>query len=101
MLLPLFFTGCAAPAQVPAQTITVEISDPPGPTQRVEVQLGAEVTLRITTARDDRAHLHGYEVELDTKAGQPTDLVFKATMSGSYELESHLTNSVWLNVVVK
>ncbi len=28
------------------------------------------------------------------------DLTFTATMSGSYELESHVTEAVWLNLVV-
>lgn len=77
------------------------MSDPPGPARRVEVPLGAEVTLRITTAKDDHAHLHGYELESDTSAGKSIDLVFTADMAGSYELESHVTNAVWLNLIVK
>ena len=58
------------------------------------------VTIIITTPTDDAAHLHGYEVEMDIPAGVPTELTFTATMSGSYELESHVTDAVWLNLVV-
>ena len=31
----------------------------------------------------------------------PTDLVFTADMAGTYEVESHVTDAVWINLFVK
>ncbi|MHA6525167.1 hypothetical protein [Tessaracoccus sp. G1721] len=92
--------ACAAPTAEPL-TIELTVTDPPAATRRVEVALGAEITLRITTPTDDRAHVHGYEIEQDLAAGVPTDIVFDATMAGTYEVESHVTDAVWLDLVVK
>ena len=99
-LVMLLVAACGAPS-APPQTVEFTITDPPAPTERIEVPLGAEVTLRLTAAVDDRAHLHGYEVEKDLPAGVPTDLVFTANMAGTYEVESHVTDAVWINLVVK
>ena len=92
--------ACAAPTAEPT-TIELTVTDPPAVTRRVEVPLGAEITLRITTPADDRAHVHGYEIEQDLAAGVPTDIVFDATMAGTYEVESHVTDAVWLDLVIK
>ncbi|AQP44312.1 hypothetical protein [Tessaracoccus flavus] len=100
ILLVGLLAACSAPSAEP-QTVELVVTDPPAPTVRVEVPLGAEVTLRITSAIDDRAHLHGYEIEQDLEAGVPTDIVFDATMSGTYELESHVTDAIWADLVVK
>lgn len=99
-LLAGVLAACAAPTAEP-ETIEFTVTDPPAPAERIEVDLGTEVTLRITAAIDDRAHLHGYEIEKDLVAGEPTDLVFTADMAGTYEVESHVTDAVWINLVVK
>ncbi|HMQ66310.1 MAG TPA: hypothetical protein PJ992_08470 [Arachnia sp.] len=100
LVLAASLVACGSPASAAPQTIELVVTDPPSPAKKVDVALGAEVTIVITTPEDDRAHLHGYEVELDIPAGVPTELTFTATMSGSYELESHVTDAVWLNLVV-
>lgn len=96
----LGLTACGDSPAKP-QTIELTVTDPPGEPKTVEVAVGSEVTIEITTATDDRAHLHGYEVEMDTKAGEMTPMSFTASMAGSYELESHVSNAIWLNLVVK
>lgn len=96
----LLLSACGATAAAP-QTVELIVSDPPAATRRVEIPLGAEVTLRITTPTDDRAHVHGYEIEKDLPAGVATDIVFEATMAGTYEVESHVTDAVWLDLVVR
>lgn len=100
VLTALALAGCGAPESVPPQTVELEIADPPGPTQRIEIALGAEVTMRITTPTADHAHLHGYELEATTEAGETIEWVFTADMAGSYELESHATDTIWADVVV-
>ncbi|MHA7860589.1 cupredoxin domain-containing protein [Tessaracoccus sp. Y36] len=99
-LTAVTLVACGAPASAPPQTIELEITDPPGATQRIEVALGAEVTMRITTAIADHAHLHGYELEEFTEPGQTIEWTFTADMAGSYELESHTSDSIWADVVV-
>ncbi len=105
ILLLLFVTlglvACGGATPAAPRTIELTITDPPAPAERVEVPLGTELTLRITTPTDDRAHVHGYEIEQDIPADTATDLVFTADMSGTYEVESHVTDAVWLNLVVR
>ena len=101
VLIGLSPTACGGVASAPSQTVELVVTDPPAETRRVEVSLGAEVTLRITTLVDDRAHVHGYEIEKDIAAGETVDIVFSASMAGTYEVESHVTNAVWLDLVVK
>ncbi|MBK7820373.1 MAG: cupredoxin domain-containing protein [Tessaracoccus sp.] len=100
LVLAVSLAACGSSAPPAPQTIQLVVTDPPAPPAEVKIPLGAEVTIVITTPKDDEAHLHGYEVELDVPAGVPTDLTFTANMSGSYELESHITEAVWLNLVV-
>lgn len=83
------------------QTVDLVVTDPPAPTRRVEVALGAQVTLRITAPTDDRVHIHGYEIEQDLVAGEATEVTFEATMAGTYEVESHMTDAIWLDLVVR
>ncbi len=98
--LTVALVACGAPS-APPQTVELIVTDPPAATRQVEVRLGAEVTLVITTPVDDRVHVHGYEIEKDIVAGEPTEVVFDATMAGTYEVESHVTDAVWLDLVVR
>lgn len=98
--LAVTLVACTSPAAAP-QRVELVVTDPPAGTQEVEVALGAELTLVITTPVDDRAHVHGYEIEADIPAGEPTEIVFEATMAGTYEVESHVTDAVWLDLVVR
>jgi hypothetical protein len=100
LVLAASLVACGSPKTAAPQTIELIVNDPPAPATKVDVALGSEVTIVITTPKDDAAHLHGYEVELDIPAGVPTELTFTASMSGSYELESHVTDAVWMNLVV-
>lgn len=99
-LMVLTLVACGGPASALPQTVELEITDPPAPTQRIELPLGAEVTMRITTAVEDHAHLHGYELEEYTQPGETIEWVFTANMAGTYELESHVTDAIWADVVV-
>jgi len=101
LLLPLLLlAGCGSPDAAPV-TVDLTVTDPPAATRTVDVPLGATVTLRITTPTDDRVHVHGYEIEADLPAGVATDVTFDASMAGTYEVESHVTDAVWLDLVVR
>ncbi len=97
----LMVVGCGSQQ---AEPVTVELDVPEGglsETIEQPVPLGAEVTLVVTTAYDDGIHVHGYEFEFETKAGEPATKVFTANMAGAYEIESHDANQVYMKLVVK
>lgn len=101
LVLPLMLVACSAPT---AEPVTIELSVPAGGLEETidqNVALGAEVTLRVTTAEDDGIHVHGYEYEFDTPAGETVEKVFTANMAGTYEIESHSAGQVYMRLIVK
>ena len=60
--------------------------------EKVDVAVGQEVELNVTSDADDEIHAHtddadGYELEV--KAGVPTTGRFTVSSAGSFEVESH------------
>ena len=60
--------------------------------EKVDVAVGQEVQLNVTSDADDEIHAHtddaaGYELEV--KAGVPTTGRFTVSSAGSFEVESH------------
>ena len=53
----------------------------------VEVPLGSDVVLRVTSDVADELHLHGYDQKADLQAGVPGELRFRADIPGIFELE--------------
>src|SRR4051812_9293392 len=53
------------------------------------VRQGEHVTLRIESNATDELHLHGYDLKLAVKAGEPATLRFAASRSGRFGLELH------------
>lgn len=97
----LALTACGS---THADPVSIELNVPAeglAETIRQPVPLGAEVTLRVTTAKDDGIHIHGYELEFDTPAGKPVEQVFTANMAGAYEVESHQAGQVYMKLIVK
>ena len=58
-----------------------------GVSGRVEVPLGSDVVLRVTSDVADELHLHGYDQKADLQAGVPGELRFRADIPGIFELE--------------
>jgi hypothetical protein len=54
---------------------------------RVKVKQGSTVALVVTSDVADEVHLHGYDKHVDVTKGGTVTLVFKATLSGVYEVE--------------
>ncbi|RRD47421.1 hypothetical protein [Tessaracoccus sp. OH4464_COT-324] len=97
----LALCGCNSPA---AEPVTVELTVPTGGLPETivqEVPVGAEVTFKVTTATDDVVHIHGYEIEFPTKADEPVTKIFTANMAGAYEVESHVTNQIYMKLKIK
>lgn len=82
----------ALPAAAPAaQVFDLKIKDGKllsGP-ERIEVQQGDTLTLRITSDHADELHLHGYDLTLPLPAGQAAELHLVADRSGRFEYELH------------
>ena len=60
--------------------------------EKVDVAVGQEVELNVTSDADDEIHAHtddaaGYELEV--KAGEPATGRFTVASAGSFEVESH------------
>lgn len=55
--------------------------------ERVEVNLGDEVVLVVTSDVADEVHLHTYDVMVDVEAGETVELSFTADIPGIFEVE--------------
>jgi hypothetical protein len=57
------------------------------------VRQGEHVTLRIESNANDELHLHGYDLKLAIRAGEPATLQFAASRSGRFGIELHKHHS--------
>ena len=103
--------GSAAAAPTPAgsrtaQTRRLEITvtggrvDPePG---RIEVSRGATVLLTVTSDVPDELHVHGFgDPEVELVAGRPATLELLADEPGLYEVETHETDLLLTQILVR
>jgi hypothetical protein len=67
----------------------------------VDLAMGTTLRLIVTSDHDDQLHAHGFEVETNLKAGQPTTMDLKATNPGVYEIETHHPPLTLMRVVVR
>ena len=51
------------------------------------------VTLNVRSDRAGEVHLHGYDIHFDTKPGEVASHTFKATTTGSFEIEWESTST--------
>ncbi len=72
-----------------AQTIEVEVLDGEtvGGTQRVKVELGSVVALRVNSNIKEEVHVHGYDILRALDDGQPAHFAFRADIPGVFEVE--------------
>ena len=57
--------------------------------EALRVKRGSAVIIRVSSDKADELHLHGYDLELVLKAGQPGVLLFTAKEAGRFDLELH------------
>jgi FtsP/CotA-like multicopper oxidase with cupredoxin domain len=55
----------------------------------IKVEEGDVVRLDLTVDAADRLHLHGYDLELPLRAGEPARLEFTASRTGRFTYELH------------
>lgn len=91
----------ATPAADRTITLTVragKVTPAPG---RIEVTRGERVALRVTSDRADTLHVHGYDKELALPAGQEATLVLTADRTGLFEVETHESDLVLTQLLVR
>jgi hypothetical protein len=104
VILPSTTIAAVAPTVVePATTvpgsISLTVGQNTGPDNVVKVALGSQVTIVITNpTADDEFHLHGYDLGGGqvVPAGQTATFSFEANKAGTFELESHITEDVYM-----
>ncbi|MET7959146.1 hypothetical protein [Micromonospora zamorensis] len=92
-------------ASTPAvdREITVTIAkrrvDPP--TGRITVGKGELVRITVTSDVSDELHVHGYDLGARLPAGTPGLVEFRADKTGLFEVETHETELVLFQLVVR
>ena len=91
-------------ASTSAQATVIEVRLAKGavtpPTGRVKVPLGSRVVIRFTSDIADTVHVHGYDVEKAVRAGTTTDIAFVADLQGTFEVETHDSTMVLMQLQV-
>jgi heme/copper-type cytochrome/quinol oxidase subunit 2 len=70
------------------------------PPSRVAVPLGSPVALTVTSDVADEIHVHGYELEEPVAAGGSVTIQFTADQAGLFEVETHETEKLLLQLQV-
>ena len=68
---------------------------------RVKVAEGSQVQLLVSSDVDDEVHVHGYEIEKEVAAGQSVTIDFTANQTGVFEVETHESNLLLLQLQVQ
>lgn len=66
--------------------ISVEDSEVAGP-GRVDVPLGSEIRLTVTSDETDEVHFHGYDIFADVAPDAPARMILVADIPGVFEVE--------------
>src|SRR5262245_39258580 len=85
---PAAVPGASAPAPRAFHLVVRDGQRISGP-EALRVRQGEQVSLSIESNANDELHLHGYELKLPIKAGEPATLEFAASRSGRFEMELH------------
>lgn len=80
-----------------ADSVTIDVDADSGSPGTQTVPLGTPVSLHVTTKTSQEFHLHGYDIEDE---GTDVTLSFTADKAGSFELESHATETLLFTLVV-
>lgn len=59
------------------------------PTEAIRITQGELIELRWTSDEAAELHLHGYDIELEVKPGEPAGMVVEAYASGRFPITSH------------
>jgi hypothetical protein len=60
-----------------------------GKVTKLQYTQGDQVRFRVRTKGADEIHVHGYNIEKETRPGKTLSISFKATINGIFEIELH------------
>lgn len=83
------------------RTIEVTIAGETMTPGEIVVEGGDSVTLRIAADAPRRLHLHGYDLQVRTSAGETTTLTFAASYTGQFVIEDEDTQALFGTLVVR
>ena len=92
------------PSSPGVETITIAVTQAndnvsPAPSKQ-PVPLGSRVILTVTSDINDEVHVHGYELEKPVKAGGRVTFDFIADKAGVFEVETHTSEKLLLQLQV-
>jgi heme/copper-type cytochrome/quinol oxidase subunit 2 len=77
-----------APAEPPAERITIKSGKPVGGVQKITVTKGDTLHLIVSSPdTSQEIHVHGYDLKRDMAPGQPASFKFKTSIEGVFEIE--------------
>ncbi|HOC12317.1 MAG TPA: hypothetical protein PLL50_04530 [Propionicimonas sp.] len=92
----VLLSGCAAGASStsappPPKQVTITLADGKAEpiAEKVELVKGQHLVLTITSDRADAVHVHGFDVEIEVKAGETVTRDLVMDKVGRFEVESH------------
>lgn len=90
-LLPATLTRMAIAQDGPHRVVDLRIENRKvvAPKGAIRVVEGDEVELRCTSDERVELHLHGYDLKLQVRPGEPATLVIKAHATGRFPITSH------------
>jgi hypothetical protein len=71
------------------------------PTSRVEATRGGLLRITVTSDVPDELHVHGYDKSLRLTPGTPASLDLRLDRTGLFEVETHETDLVLFQLVVR
>ncbi|MEU1370105.1 hypothetical protein ABZ454_28760 [Streptomyces sp. NPDC005803] len=95
--------AATGPPPTPGATVEIsvrdgEVSPAPG---RTEVAKGRTVRLLVRSDRADTVHVHGYDKEARLPAGHTVTLTFTADRTGLFDVETHESDLLLTQLVVR
>ncbi|MFI5924788.1 hypothetical protein ACIA3K_02285 [Micromonospora sp. NPDC051543] len=94
--------AASTPAAVDREiTVTIAKKRITPPTGRVTVTKGQSVRITVTSDVADELHVHGYDLGARLPAGKPGSVEFRADKTGLFEVETHETELVLFQLVVR
>ena len=91
----------SAPAADREIVVTIAKGRISPPTGRITVGKGQLVRITVISDVSDELHVHGYDLGARLPAGKPGSVEFRADKTGLFEVETHETELVLFQLVVR
>jgi hypothetical protein len=69
--------------------------------QVIEVELNTKAVIQIESSIDTELHFHGYDIYLNVKSDEVTEIAFDFNIAGEFEVEDHEGGYEIARIIVK